>query len=88
MLNTQKPFSILKICLRMSYFYGDGVFRKFFLLFFRELTSIGVKCVLPKAGFYCMPCFDLCTQKFKARGITTGAEMCAAMLAEAGVAVS
>ena len=55
---------------------------------YRELTSVGVRAVPSTAGYYFMPDFEVCREGFKKRGITTGQQMCDAMLQECKVAVS
>ena len=53
-----------------------------------ELTSLGVQCVTPTAGYYCFPNFERWREVFKKRGITTGTQMCDVMLNECKAAVS
>ena len=53
-----------------------------------ELTSLGVQCVTPTAGYYCFPNFERWRNVFKKRGITTGTQMCDVMLNECKAAVS
>ncbi|KAK7092602.1 hypothetical protein V1264_008323 [Littorina saxatilis] len=54
---------------------------------YRELSSIGVKMVKPKAGYYIFPDFEVIRQPLRQRGIQTCEEMCTLMLAECSVAV-
>ena len=53
-----------------------------------ELTSLGVQCVTPTAGYYCFPNFERWRNVFKKRGIMTGTQMCDVMLNECKAAVS
>ncbi|KAL8563823.1 hypothetical protein ACOMHN_061947 [Nucella lapillus] len=54
---------------------------------YRELTSIGVKMVRPRAGYYIFPDFEILREPLRHRGIKTCEEMCALILAECSVAV-
>lgn len=51
------------------------------------LTKAGVKVSHPKAGYYIFPDFENFREKFASRGITTGEQMCDAILNEANVAL-
>ncbi|XP_077993807.1 aspartate aminotransferase-like isoform X2 [Glandiceps talaboti] len=53
----------------------------------RELTSVGVKAVMPTAGYYMFPNFEILRPAMKARGITTGTQFCDAIFNEAHVAL-
>lgn len=53
----------------------------------RELQSVGVKCLLPKSGYYIFPDFEVMRPKLNQRGITTCEEMCQAMTKECSVVV-
>ncbi|XP_070535521.1 aspartate aminotransferase-like isoform X2 [Ptychodera flava] len=54
---------------------------------FRELTSVGVKVVMSTAGYYMFPNFEILRPALNARGITTGNQMCDAIMNEASVAL-
>eukprot|EP00057_Strongylocentrotus_purpuratus_P006099 XP_011660573.1 PREDICTED: aspartate aminotransferase [Strongylocentrotus purpuratus] len=54
---------------------------------YRELTSVGVKAIMPRAGFYIFPDFEVIREALARRGIMTGESMCKALLEEADVAV-
>ncbi|XP_039265530.2 aspartate aminotransferase-like [Styela clava] len=51
------------------------------------LLDAGVKVSHPQAGYYIFPDFEIYREKFEARGIRTGEQMCDAILEEAGVAL-
>ncbi|XP_041459085.1 aspartate aminotransferase-like [Lytechinus variegatus] len=53
----------------------------------RELTSVGVKAIMPRGGFYIFPDFEVIREALARRNITTGEAMCKALLEEADVAV-
>ncbi|XP_071157014.1 aspartate aminotransferase-like [Mytilus edulis] len=53
----------------------------------RELTSVGVRCVVPKSGYYIFPDFEIMRPLLNKRGITTCEQMCKAMTAECSVVV-
>jgi aspartate aminotransferase len=50
------------------------------------LTDAGIKTVQPQGGFYIYADFDKFSDKLKERGITTSAQLCEALLKQAGVA--
>ncbi|XP_074653756.1 aspartate aminotransferase-like isoform X1 [Tubulanus polymorphus] len=54
---------------------------------YRELTSVGVKVVKPRGGFYMLPDFEIIRPNLTRRGISTGKEMCQAILRECSVAL-
>ncbi|XP_067687816.1 aspartate aminotransferase-like [Haliotis asinina] len=53
----------------------------------RELRSVGVKMVTPKAGYYVFPDFEVIRPALTLRGLTTCQEMCDTLLKEASVAL-
>ncbi|KAK3106070.1 hypothetical protein FSP39_012043 [Pinctada imbricata] len=53
----------------------------------RELTSVGVKAIRPKSGYYIFPDFEILREKMESRGIVTCEDMCETLLQEASVAV-
>ncbi|XP_076437074.1 aspartate aminotransferase-like [Babylonia areolata] len=54
---------------------------------YRELNSVGVTMVKPRAGYYIFPDFEVLREPLRHRGIQTCEEMCTSMLAECSVAV-
>ena len=60
----------------------------FYLFFFRELSSVGVKNITSEGGYYFMPDFAVCKDGLAKKGITNGKEMCNLLLEEFAVAVS
>ena len=54
----------------------------------RELTRCGVKAILPVAGYYIFPDFEILRPVLEARGILTCEQMCEALFKEADVVVS
>lgn len=54
---------------------------------YNELTSVGVKAVQPKAGYYIFPDFEVVHNKLRQRGLETGQDMCDIIFEEASVAL-
>jgi aspartate aminotransferase len=52
-----------------------------------RLNELGVETVWPEGGFYLFPDFTRHAEALRGRGIRTGAELCARLLAETGVAL-
>ena len=72
----------------MIHFKLNQVFNDSFITIGRELNEVGVTGTKGEAGYYFMPDFGPLRTKLNARGIFTGRQMIAAMLAEPKVAVS
>ncbi len=51
------------------------------------LRESGVTVPEPRGGFYLFPNFSSCREKLRSRGITTGKELCTAILEQTGVAI-
>lgn len=56
-------------------------------LIHRELNAAGIAVVESQAGYYIFPNFEILREKLLARGVTTGQQMCDAILSEASVSV-
>ncbi|XP_072033728.1 aspartate aminotransferase-like [Amphiura filiformis] len=54
---------------------------------YKQLTSVGVKAVMPTSGFYIFPDFEILKPAFDRRGIETCTQMCEALFEETNVAV-
>ncbi|XP_038058393.1 aspartate/prephenate aminotransferase-like isoform X2 [Patiria miniata] len=53
----------------------------------RELTGCGIKAIMPVAGYYIFPDFEVLRAVLEARGIQTCEQMCEALFKEGNVAV-
>ncbi|XP_077865758.1 aspartate aminotransferase-like [Saccoglossus kowalevskii] len=53
----------------------------------KELTSVGITAVMPTAGYYIFPNFEILRSVLAARGITTGTQMCDTIFDEVNVAL-
>ena len=60
----------------------------FYIFISRELTSIGVECIQPKAGSYIFLDFRVIAENLKKRGLKTSQQLCDALFDEAHVYVS
>ena len=53
----------------------------------RQLRAAGIACPQPIGGFYLFLDFSVHAEKLAARGVTSGRELCAALLRDTGVAI-